>query len=868
MASRQTSKGHRSWRAAATSQAAATTRRFKRMVMTTVLVSLVVTFGVLMFILLWQPRVHMVCLPIQEYDAFSAPPMSFSAEDVAAFSPLRPGLYESGTHQVPVQLPNLQTSDGIQTLSDELTGIVTRSRDVLIVYLSGHGIAQDGKAYVLCSDFRVAGQSAGAGRYELAALLEQLRDTPAKLKVVLFDAGPLMVDSRMGMLVNEFPRLLRQQVEALGDRSLWVLCSHREMQRSHVSQSLRRSVFGYFVSTGLAGAADENEDGEVDLRELSDFVVASVADWVNTYTAEVETQTPTLLWAGGSGRHPDPAKLVLIPVTDENAGQPPTAEDEATEQEKNATAQRSTGRPRLAGLLGSGMGLALLQNQPPSGKQPAAKSSDDTSGKAAPDSGTPATAKSQGDAASESQPASKDTPAADPAAKADPQPPAKGKNAPDFGSPAAKGSLAADNSKPTEEETKPSPQDQTLSILQDAWMLRDRLQRRTAQHPHTPVDYAPHLWREFNEQLLRYEWQARAGDAYVGRNIAKRVEDQILVLQALLREPPVDVSRDRAVGDRLAAARVRMLDGVDRPQSIYLAALYPWPPGSPMRSRIPELERWLDDRIGAISPPPPAIWQPEGLDAQEFVELNMARALAEKYDGQMSQGTWDAIRRAMQVRVAGERVASYCLWRPEKLNAQIRGADEYRIQGERALFESPRDDRPRGLEPLASALAAYNRVEQELSEFEDLVQLRNDLLFRVPYYVRWHEQANGAAVLGVPAEIDLVNLFVKLRTVMEHLEDDTLVPGELGQLYELQQQVELGLSSDQVDSLCRDPNQTGNAWRIELLLSTPLLTADQRRRLWDAAAKVNHRSITVGRFSPLPTSGEPSGDDWSGNSLS
>ena len=53
MASRQTSKGHRSWRAAATSQAAATTRRFKRMVMTTVLVSLVVTFGVLMFLLLW-----------------------------------------------------------------------------------------------------------------------------------------------------------------------------------------------------------------------------------------------------------------------------------------------------------------------------------------------------------------------------------------------------------------------------------------------------------------------------------------------------------------------------------------------------------------------------------------------------------------------------------------------------------------------------------------------------------------------------------------------------------------------------------------------------------------------------------------------
>ena len=96
-------------------------------------------------------------------------------------------------------------------LGDRLSGIVTGSRDTLILYISAHGVSDDGEPYLLCSDFLFRRQNV-AGRYPLAKLFNQVQRCPAKLKLLILDAGGIEYDPRLGMVVNEFPRLVDAQL--------------------------------------------------------------------------------------------------------------------------------------------------------------------------------------------------------------------------------------------------------------------------------------------------------------------------------------------------------------------------------------------------------------------------------------------------------------------------------------------------------------------------------------------------------------------------------------------------------------------------------------------------------------------------------
>ena len=78
-----------------------------------------------------------------------------------------------------------------------------------------------------------------------------------------------------------------------------------------VSWSLERSVFGYFVTAGLSGAADLNKDHAIDLDELHRYVTVNTAAWVRDATAGAEAQTPVLLWGGGRDFKPRDCPVLL-----------------------------------------------------------------------------------------------------------------------------------------------------------------------------------------------------------------------------------------------------------------------------------------------------------------------------------------------------------------------------------------------------------------------------------------------------------------------------------------------------------------------------------------------------------------------------
>ena len=241
---------------------------------------------------------------------------------------------------------------------------------------------------------------------------------------MILDTGELPADPRAGMVVNEFAQLLEAEVRRVNDPGLWVLMSNGPLEVPHVSRSASRSAFGYFVTEGLAGAADRDGDGVVELHEPVEYVRQGVAGWVDRESSGAETQTPWLLH-GGEGSANAPAGLGCCPVSDFG---------------RRGTGDREGQVPRTAA----------------------------------------------------------DNPAKPEQAAAAPRQAAT----------------------------------QLAALFEEAWRLRDRIEQSSAAARPTPIDYAPHLWRAYQELLLGYESRWRGGRQYDPAQLADDLRTDILPLKA------------------------------------------------------------------------------------------------------------------------------------------------------------------------------------------------------------------------------------------------------------------------------------------------------------------------------------------------
>jgi hypothetical protein len=107
-------------------------------------------------------------------------------------------------------------------------------------------------------------------------LLAQIRGLKAEHKLLLLDAGQLPADPRLGMFVNEFPRLVEERVKATGDGSLLVLTSHGPLERSHVYASDRQTVFAHYIAEGMKGEMRASSAADMTLAEFIAFVQDNV----------------------------------------------------------------------------------------------------------------------------------------------------------------------------------------------------------------------------------------------------------------------------------------------------------------------------------------------------------------------------------------------------------------------------------------------------------------------------------------------------------------------------------------------------------------------------------------------------------------
>ena len=314
----------RDWRARAQPVGAPKTRKHvMRVLLTLGFLGLAAWFVWLLWPKTW-PGVQLAVLPVTGYD-IAFPPVPFSPADAAEFAAASP----EGRAEI---LGELQDSENLQRLSDRLQRLVKSPKDVLILYINAHGVSEGGRPYVLCSDYFRDAPGSGAelkptrpgdgsdpaakGRMPLASVLAQVRECRAGLKLVLLDCNHIPANPRLGMVVNDFPRLLESlvgNVKETNDPSLWVLSCSGPLEVSRVSYAEKRSLFAHFVTQGFRGSADAHGDGAVDLAKFYAFVRDGVAGAIEPERAREQTQRPVLLH-GGQGVVIDPPAHFLFRV--------------------------------------------------------------------------------------------------------------------------------------------------------------------------------------------------------------------------------------------------------------------------------------------------------------------------------------------------------------------------------------------------------------------------------------------------------------------------------------------------------------------------------------------------------------------------
>ena len=204
----------------------------------------------------------------------------------------------SADHVRLVREPRLGTYAGMPTLADQLGA---GRREALVLYICGHGVSESGEAYLLCTD--VARKTAAGGRellrYPVNVVLEAVRDSPARLKLLILDATHLASDPWLGMFSNQFPRLLEEKLKALDDPRLWVLSAAGPLECSGVDYQAKQSVFSRFVEEGFQRAADKDGDGVVQLDEFIEYVRGRMAAWHGQQGGRSPIQTLWVWWCGG-----------------------------------------------------------------------------------------------------------------------------------------------------------------------------------------------------------------------------------------------------------------------------------------------------------------------------------------------------------------------------------------------------------------------------------------------------------------------------------------------------------------------------------------------------------------------------------------
>jgi hypothetical protein len=726
----------------------------------------------LIFSPLLLPKTFFAFICADEVRTLSAPPIEFVFEDFAGFAKLQDAMTpstEQGKRLVYMRLASGALLEGeLEALEESSIG----ADDAVILYIAAHGLVRDDKAYLICNHFDPAsgGEKFYSGLYEVTELLKRIGRLPGATKLVLLDADRSQFAPSLGMTINQFPQVLKQEVDALNLPSVWVLSANSPGERSHVSPALERSVFGYMAATGLQGAADLNEDGKLHLPEFYQFVRSNVSAWVRQATGDSESQTPVLL-----GR--DAARVAtedphLLFVSNLPKIETVSASINAAQTNQNQASALDTTIAFMSNRLAE-FGVRPLS------------------------------------AAFEAV------------------------TKPLSGSDAGEGTSTAEA--PPDEPVPPTARavriEGELKLLKQAWQQTFQVAGQTP----APVAYAPHLWRLHLDRLLWLEGLQQSGerDGVVQREWAEAVQRINRSLEQFDQPYAPSPDKPATAVDLVRQRRPVAPFTADEAPSLALAqeaTTAPQPNAVNPQEITAALNQWL------ASAEPVTAW--ETLAAKnwgdrwrQFYELQLWDELTSH-----TELSPETIKLALETRLLGERITADPLWGQGWAAVAVQQADGLRLEAERLLRDNAASDwRTRSGQNLRRARRLYQDAQAELAEVEAAIRLHREGLGRARDYLQWRRHAVDDASSLAPSTQRLTDLFVTLNKLQSALDS----PGPAGmqdlrayhgRLERILEDLQAGLSARAISELTTAPFKPGDAARIDALLRTALLGADERAK--------------------------------------
>lgn len=494
--------------------------RSLRWIFTLIAAALVIAFLVALYNPFRKER-RLFAIPVWTNDQLAVPPGAYLREDIDALSLVPDVDFHAALA--------MQTAEEFQRLGVELKREVSARTDLVTLYIAAHGISQGGEPYLICSKFNRSRGAVDEGVHTVREVLLHLASCPGKQKLLILDCGRIAYDPSLGIVVNEFPRLVEQLLQApeladaLGKQELWVMLPCSIFERSAVAHTRQRSVFGGAVSDALSGEADQwPQDEYVTLFELYRYVFEHNSRWFPSDSGA--SLTPLLMKAGKGLIAPTEAehggkryRLVWLGGKQEEASEqeaeqktegdePDDGESDESDEAPTATAAggRHAEQSLALGAVGiAGAPLAWLQapaDQPAT--QADAESTDDepTADPASEESSAVDSATADGDDAPATQPPEQDV------------------------------------EEEVDLESLEADERLLLGIrkaISTAWELRDRIEAAEGNEAACPVHFAPHAWREICATLLSYERRLYTGRTVQSDNPGD--EADLASLEKLLR---------------------------------------------------------------------------------------------------------------------------------------------------------------------------------------------------------------------------------------------------------------------------------------------------------------------------------------------
>nr|MBI3614395.1 SUMF1/EgtB/PvdO family nonheme iron enzyme [Nitrospirota bacterium] len=240
---------------------------------------------------LQQPNAYAVVIGISQYREEVIPKVPYAVKDAEAIAQLLEK--QAGIPKTHIRLLTdaKATSADLRTIGDWLKMRV-KPESTIYIYYAGHGTPnpKTGEAYLVPWD---GNPDYPAGLYPLNDLYATLNKLPAKDIVVLLDSCFSGAQGRSVLAKGARPMVISAENPLLASGKVIVLAASTGSQISSDYDKAGHGLFTHAVLTGLHGAADQDQNGLVTLRELFPYVRDQVA---TTAVDELNReQTPVLL---------------------------------------------------------------------------------------------------------------------------------------------------------------------------------------------------------------------------------------------------------------------------------------------------------------------------------------------------------------------------------------------------------------------------------------------------------------------------------------------------------------------------------------------------------------------------------------------